>query len=180
MLEIKFRKDLGLLLSHFSLPRVVCEVGNAEGRFSQEICQWGIDRLYMIDLWQRIVGQSGDGNFPNEWHENNFMEAMQRTSQWQHKVTVLRGLAKDMIPMIPDNSLGIVYIDAAHDYDSVVSDLVLSFKKVVSGGIISGHDYLGYPSVNRAVNDFCGNCGYKINIIPEDEPNNASFYFIKP
>ena len=179
-MQINFRSELGKLLDKFDLPRVVAELGNAEGRFSQQICEWGIDKLYMIDLWKRIPGQAGDGNFPDEWHENNFLEAMERTAPWQHKVTVFRGLTKDMIPLIPDNSLGMVYIDAAHDYDNVVSDLVMSFKKVVSGGIISGHDYLGYPSVNRAVNDFCKNCGYEIHVVPDEEPAMASFYFIKP
>lgn len=183
MSEIKFRKDLYLLLDEFKLPRVVAELGNAEGRFSKQICEWGIHRLYMIDLWHRIPGQSGDGNFDESWHSNNYKEAMDRIEPWKDKVTVLRGLTKDMIPRIPDNSLGLIYIDAAHDFESVRFDLYMTYDKVVPGGIISGHDYLNASptyGVNKAVKDFASFLGVSINIIHEDEPNNASFWIQKP
>jgi hypothetical protein len=178
-MEILFRKDLGLLLDEFKLPRIVCEEGVAEGRLSRQICEWGVDRLYLIDLWETIPGQSGDGSYHSSWHDNNYKEAMERIEPWKDKVTVLRGFTKDMIPQIPGNSLGLVYIDAAHDYDSVIGDLMLSYPKVVTGGIISGHDYLGYPSVYNAVNDFCKNMALDINIVPDEEPSMASFWLIK-
>lgn len=176
-MEIKFRKDLGLLLNHFNLPRIVCEEGCAEGLFSKQICEWVLDEFWMIDLWHQIRGQAGDGNFDESWHSNNFKEAMERVGKYQ--VNVLRGLTKDMIPELPDNHFGMIYIDAAHDYDNVYRDLTLSYPKVVSGGIISGHDYLGYSSVNRAVNDFCKQMDLEINIVPDEEPAMASFWVRK-
>jgi hypothetical protein len=182
-MEIKFRKDLNLLLDEFKLPRIVCEAGVAEGRLSRQICEWGIDKLYLIDNWRTIQGQKGDGSFDQSWHDNNFMEAMERTAPWQHKVTVFRGLTKDMLPLIPNNSLGLIYIDAAHDYKSVLEDLMLSYDKIVSGGIISGHDFLNLSpnyGVNKAVYDFVPGRATQLNLIPEDEPNNASFWFQKP
>lgn len=178
MQKIKFRKDLGQLLDYFNLPRIVCEEGCAEGLFSKQICEWGLDEFWMIDLWHRIPGQAGDGNFSEDWHLNNFKEAIERTDKYH--VNVLRGFTKDMIPELPDNHFGMIYIDAAHDYDNVYNDLVLSYPKVVSGGIISGHDYLGYPTVNQAVNAFCKARGLEINIIPDEEPAMASFWVRKP
>ena len=177
-MEIKFRKDLGQLLDHFNLPRIVCEEGCAEGLFSKQICEWGLDEFWMIDNWSRIPGQPGDGNFPEDWHLKNYEEAMERTAKYSPRV--LRGLTKYMIPHLPDNHFGMIYIDAAHDYDNVASDLVMSIRKVIPGGVIAGHDYLGYPSVHNAVNDFCKNCGYEINVVPDEEPAMASFWFRKP
>lgn len=41
----------------------------------------------------------------------------------------------------PDQSLDFVYIDAAHDYESVKADINAWFPKVKTGGFIGGHDY---------------------------------------
>lgn len=54
-----------------------------------------------------------------------------------------------------DNSISMVFIDAAHDYDSVYADILAWAPKVKSGGIISGHDY-PHPPVRRAVEELLG------------------------
>jgi hypothetical protein len=180
-MQINFRSELGKLLDEFKLPRIVAELGCAEGRFSQQICGWNVDVFYMIDNWACIPGQAGDGGFNQSWHDNNHYEAMQRIKPWDYKVFELRGLTKDKIPLLPDNTFGLIYIDAAHDYYNVMNDLVLSFPKVVSGGIISGHDYLNLSyGVNKAVNDFFKEKGLEINIVPDEEPAMASFWVRKP
>jgi hypothetical protein len=48
-----------------------------------------------------------------------------------------------------------VYIDAAHDYDSVRDDLAAWYPKLAPGGLIGGHDYSSaWPGVTQAVNEF--------------------------
>jgi hypothetical protein len=57
--------------------------------------------------------------------------------------------------IFPDKSLDFVFIDAAHDYESVLTDLELWFPKIRDGGIIAGHDYCEhYNGVIKAVNEF--------------------------
>jgi predicted O-methyltransferase YrrM len=58
--------------------------------------------------------------------------------------------------MYQDNSLDFVFIDAAHDYDSVTADIKAWLPKVKVGGIISGHDY-HHPPVAQAVSEQIGN-----------------------
>ena len=43
--------------------------------------------------------------------------------------------------LVEDYSLDFVYIDAEHQFDGIMMDLILWSKKVKPGGIISGHDY---------------------------------------
>ena len=180
MKKLNYRIELGTLLTDLNLPWVVAEIGCAEGRFSQQILSWGIDKLFMVDNWGTIRNQTGDGAFDQSWHDKNFLEAMHRTAVHSDKIVVLRGMSNEMISHIPDNSLGMAYIDCCHEYGCTKSDLELCFPKVVSGGIIAGHDYLNMSyGVNRAVKEFCEG-KYEISVIDEEEPSMASFYFIKP
>jgi cephalosporin hydroxylase len=53
-----------------------------------------------------------------------------------------------------DNSLDVVFIDAAHDYENVSQDIKCWLPKVKQGGYIAGHDYfvLAY-GVRKAVDE---------------------------
>lgn len=180
MIKLNYRIELGTLLTELKLPRIVAEVGCAEGRFSQQILSWGIDHFYMIDNWGTIPNQSGDGGFNQAWHNKNYMEALQRVDLYKNKIEVLQGLSVAMASKIPDNSLGMVYIDCWHEYEGVKRDLEFYFPKVVSGGVVAGHDFLNMSyGVNRAVKEFCAG-KFEISVIEDEEPSMASFYFIKP
>jgi hypothetical protein len=73
-----------------------------------------------------------------------------------------------------DASLAGVFIDAAHDYDSVSADLKAWFPKVKEGGIFAGHD-IDSPDVQRALDDAgiqyvtVGRCWVMVN----DKQNQA-------
>lgn len=66
------------------------------------------------------------------------------------------GGSEEYTKVISDNSIDMVYIDAAHDYDTVKRDLETWSKKVKSGGFICGHDYNSnsWPGVVQAVDEF--------------------------
>jgi predicted O-methyltransferase YrrM len=55
-----------------------------------------------------------------------------------------------------DKSLDFVFIDAAHDYDSVKADIEAWLPKVKQGGYLAGHDYPSWPGVTKAVNELIG------------------------
>ena len=54
-----------------------------------------------------------------------------------------------------DESVDFVFIDAAHDYESVKADLTAWWPKLKVGGKIAGHDY-GWEGVGEAVHEFFG------------------------
>jgi hypothetical protein len=60
-----------------------------------------------------------------------------------------------------DSSLAGVWIDAAHDYDSVVKDLAAWYPKVKPDGIFSGHDWT-WHEVLKAVKEHSEANGWDI------------------
>jgi hypothetical protein len=49
------------------------------------------------------------------------------------------------------------FIDAGHDYQSVLSDLAAWWPRIRPGGALAGHDYSSeWPGVVKAVHDFFG------------------------
>lgn len=181
MTTINHRIELIKLLPPHSC---VAEVGVAEGLFSRDLLEAGVERLYMIDNWGHIPGVTGDGSFPSEWHDKNYYDAVNRVQPYGWRAKMLRGLSTTMAASIEDNSLDMVYLDAAHYYDGVLADLKVYYPKVKPGGIIAGHDYLNPDyGVKQAVHDFIRHYLKKdmiVGVIQENNPEDASFYFIKP
>lgn len=56
-------------------------------------------------------------------------------------------------------SADVVYIDGAHNYEAVKSDIIAWYDKIPSGGVLAGHDYnpVGWPGVVKAVDEFLAN-----------------------
>jgi len=59
----------------------------------------------------------------------------------------------------------VIYVDAAHEYDSVLADLRSYWKLLAPGGVMFGDDYNnGWPGVNRAVDEFAAEKGIRPEI----------------
>ncbi len=56
------------------------------------------------------------------------------------RVNHLRGLSKDMLPLLRDASFDIVYIDGSHHYPDVVTDLAEGRRLVREGGLLCEDD----------------------------------------
>lgn len=176
-MEIKHRIDLHQLLNK---NPVVVEIGCAEGLFSNEILQWGVSKLYMVDNWSRISSQTGDGAFEQQWHDKNYIDAMMRVKPFDKKINVLRGISWDMAQYVENESVDLLYLDACHEYECVKKDLESWAPKVKKGGIIAGHDYANKDyGVEQAVHEFCKEYGYTPNLIPEHKWVDAGFWFVK-
>jgi hypothetical protein len=183
MINIQRRIDLLKLL-----PKnpVVAEIGVAEGNFSRDLLEAGVYKLYSIDYWTHIPSVTGDGNFPQQWHDENYEAAKKLLAPYGDRSIILRGLSKMMAERIQPQSLDMVYLDGAHYYDGVVADLYAYINKVKRGGIVAGHDYLSPDyGVKEAVDRFVKMMGdatgseVKVHVIPEATTADAGFYFTK-
>jgi len=79
-------------------------------------------------------------------------------------IQVIAGDSAESAALFEDASLDAVYIDAAHDYDSVVKDIAAWFPKIKPAGVFSGHDYPHWE-VKQAVDEHAAANGYIIEQI---------------
>lgn len=70
-----------------------------------------------------------------------YAAAQQKLAPYADRVTIVRAQSMDAVRDIPWNSLDYVYIDASHEFDFVIEDLVSWGRRVRPGGVISGHDW---------------------------------------
>lgn len=173
---VKHRIELVNLLKEKGLPLIAAELGVAEGYFSNDLLSQGLETIYMVDAWATL-NTKGDGASPQEWHDKNMTDALKRVSKHGEKAVILRGTTADMSHLVPDESLGLLYLDAGHSYESVKEDLINWVPKVVKGGIVAGHDFLNTAyGVQQAVMEFAQS---KVYLIPENKTEDAGFLFIK-
>lgn len=124
-------------------PMKIAEIGNHYGESTLIFGSFNfVHKLYCVDKWR-----------PPEIIKR--LECIKN-------VIFLNGDSVEQSEKIQDNSLDMVYIDAAHDYDSVIADLNAWYPKVKSGGFISGHDYHDVFDVKKAIGDFNKNYNLKI------------------
>lgn len=177
MKQIRYRIELPSLMAELGLPMTAAEIGVAEGFNSADLLSNGIKTLYMVDAW-RNLNQSVDGNNVQSWHDKNYNDAIERVKNYPTAFIICRGLSVEMSKQIPDNSLGLVYIDCDHSYEGVKADIEAYFPKLVDGGIMAFHDYENKAyGVKRAVQEFC-NGKFKIHLLPENKEEDAGAFFL--
>lgn len=107
------------------------EIGVFRGAFSKHMFDTIPDlKLLCVDMWIDCGNSKG-------------------VDAYKTATNILNGSNSEIMKMssieasnlVKDNSLDFVYIDASHDFDSVITDIIKWSKKVKVGGVISGHDY---------------------------------------
>jgi hypothetical protein len=94
--------------------------------------------------------------------------------------TLIKKPSMEALADFQDESLDFVYIDAMHDFDNVMMDIIGWSKKVRRGGIVSGHDYTNLPGcgVVSGVEGYTRGHSILEWYITQDELH--SFFWVKP
>ena len=143
---------------------VGAEIGVHRGDFSRSLLDSirGLT-LYMIDAWsfntydhvydtEESATKTKLNYYIYKWIEN-YKSACDCMRAYPGHAFVLRGMSLDIVKMFSDGFFDFVYIDAAHDYESVKKDIIAWTLKVKKGGYICGHDYGVFPGVKKAVDE---------------------------
>jgi hypothetical protein len=153
------------LIRALQIPKhsVVAEVGVAHGDFSEFLIDL-LDptRFVAIDLFDMekypvIWGVPQEVLFKGMTHFNFYRH---RFAALGNQVAIVQGPSKECLARLPDEYFDLIYVDAAHDYENVRSDAVLSVQKVKPRGAIVFNDYTMHDpylqadyGVVRAVNE---------------------------
>ena len=105
-------------------------------------------KLYCIDTWE-------DAPHHNLTGDQLYAQFLNNTSMFSNIIAIRQRTASASL-LFPDCSVDFVFVDAGHDYESVMTDLRLWAPKVRLGGLLAGHDYDSHPDVRKAVADFLG------------------------
>ncbi len=161
------RGEFGKLLAERNLLGNMAEIGVASGCFSLEFLQWGAAHVLMVDPWEGI------------W-EPYYQQALDKVRDYPDQRRILRMTSLQAAVHTPDGSLDFCYIDADHSYEAISADLRIWWRKLRSGGILAGHDYLNPAyGVNRAVTEFAAERALHVHLVIEHQ-NDASFWIEKP
>jgi len=110
------------------------EIGVKRGEYAEATCKASPTLHYhCVDIWDTVPDRY---QFRRRRH---LREARVRLAPYH--ATFIRGKSLDAVCDFADQSLDFVYIDAAHDFDNVVQDIIQWSAKVKHGGVIAGHDY---------------------------------------
>jgi predicted O-methyltransferase YrrM len=133
----------------------ICEVGSWLGRSSRALGDSTQGHLWCVDTWagseehkERLAGRDPDELF------NAFRQNM---TGLDTKLSSCRGYSLEVAQHFEQQGItfDLVFLDAAHDYESVKADIKAYAPLVEKGGILSGHDYRINPweGVIRAVDE---------------------------
>lgn len=137
------------------------EIGTDEGQYAEVLCKTIPElELFCVDPWKAEAYEPGyqpESFEKQEYFDKRFNEASNRLKDFN--ATIVKKTSMEAVKHFPDNSLDFVYIDGNHDLLNVIQDMHYWFKKVRVGGILSGHDFVRYPSrkfnhVQKAVNAY--------------------------
>jgi hypothetical protein len=97
-----------------------------------------------------------------QWLYNEFVRNTQPVAS---VINPIKAVSWEAAQLYDDNSLDFVFLDAAHDYDSVVKDINAWLPKVGVGCHLAGHDYneTGWPDLVKAINDYFGVGNFEVS-----------------
>jgi hypothetical protein len=135
--------------------------------------------LYAIDTWEDEPSQGYPG--PQEYaplvahHGGLFLAFLALLPKdVLSRTRILRARSHRALPMLPP--IDAIFIDGAHDEASVRDDIADAKGVVVSGGIISGHDYCGFNADGSGGNGIVAALqGKEIDLMPwpKDDPHEG-------
>ena len=150
------------------------EVGVAHGKHALALFKTIPDlRLICVDPWKAF------GRNTDEKVELVYQDARKKLKDkdviWKRKTSV------DAAKEIEDGELDFVYIDGMHDFDNVMTDIILWTNKVKRKGIVAGHDFMFAPREGVVAAVLAYTQAHNVNelFITKDRKEPQSWLFIK-
>ena len=138
----------------------ILEIGSFQGGSTLAIGQAiaGTDiELYCLDPWSKYLDQGDFANFERSKVSDDFRiinNFIKNTAFIGENLRMLRGKSNAFAGLLEGKDFDFIFIDGAHDYDSVRYDIKVAFSALKPGGFVCGHDYHSEGhGVIKAVNE---------------------------
>jgi cephalosporin hydroxylase len=159
-------------------PTTIIEVGTWKGRsaigMAKLVKKFGLDcEIVCVDTWL-----GSPEHWLNEqagWHDALRIHHGLPHLYWVFLANVMHEGCADIITPLPNTSQNAAailarlkvraefcYIDAAHEYAEVLADLRAYWPLLEPGGYLMGDDYIGWPGVTRAADEFAAEMGCEL------------------
>jgi len=133
MATIGTREELAALFGELGY-KTGAEIGVKKGEYSLRLCRNAPElELKCVDPWLSFRRNE-------QIRMDAYFDITCKTLA-PYNADIIRKTSIEAWKDFPNNSLDFVYIDAMHEFDSAMVDIILWADKVKLGGIISGHDY---------------------------------------
>lgn len=113
--------------------------------------------LYCLDPWSNYINQEDFTTFERSKISDDFRiinNFIKNTAFIGENLRMLRGKSNAFAGLLEGKDFDFIFIDGAHDYDSVRYDIMLAYSALKPGGFVCGHDYHSEGhGVMKAVNE---------------------------
>jgi predicted O-methyltransferase YrrM len=131
----------------------IVEIGSWQGRSTTVLASHTPGRVWAVDTWQGSEEIAHLlANKPEDWLYKTFLD----NTKGLTNIVPLRMTSLEGAEILNDSGqkFDMIFIDAAHDYESVKADIEAWLPLVEPGGLLCGHDYAtGWPGVMQAVDE---------------------------
>jgi len=169
------REELAVLFGELGF-KTGAEIGVRKGWYSWRLCR-NIPNLKLkcVDPWLAFRRNSQD--------KMDYYFEYAKKLLAPYDAEIIKKTSEEAAKDVSDGSLDFVFIDAMHEYDSVLQDITLWTPKVRVGGIVSGHDYSKpnrYNGVVGAVKEYTMSHGIdEWYVTLEDNEHAPSWFWVK-
>lgn len=120
-------------------------------------------KLVCVDTWEGEKNQPAHAEIVSAHRGSILRQFLDniKLAKVDDMITAISQDSAEAALQFVDGTIDGVWIDAAHNYDSVVKDLAAWYPKVKQDGIFSGHDWT-CPEVSKAVNEHAESNGWEL------------------
>ena len=128
------------------------ELGVQSGGFARHnLERWKACKDYLlVDIWRQQRNYVDLANVDNANQEILFKTTLQNIRPFESKTRICRNLTANCVKFETDGWFDVVYVDARHNYQGAMDDMLKWWPKIKAGGVLAGHDYMDAREVKRA------------------------------
>lgn len=120
--------------------------------------------LYAVDLWDETYKYDNKPDIKvQKPHLYDIFKENIKNANLTNKIKDIKSISWEAASNFEDDSVDFVFIDADHEYDSVIKDIDSWLPKIKKDGIIAGHDYFNPCVVLNKL--WMKNLGVKLKLI---------------